>query len=76
MGKIGLVPFFDTRSLKACEGVVVVFTFTVLRALLFTASGKTPAERFYCGKKGKKKLTPVLLGFLVFRPLVKKIPSK
>jgi hypothetical protein len=33
----------------------VVFTFTAFRALLFTASGKTPAELFYRGKMGKKK---------------------
>jgi hypothetical protein len=46
-----------------------------LRVLLFTASGKTPAEHFYRGKKGKKKGgNPVLPGFLVFRPLVKKYP--
>jgi hypothetical protein len=45
--------------------VVIIFTFTALRALLFTASGKTPAERFYSSKKGLKKI-PGITRFSIF----------
>ena len=45
------------------EGVLLllllefVFTITAFRALLFSDSGKTPAEHFYHSKNGKKSKT-------------------
>ena len=49
----------------------VVFAFTAFRALLFTASDKTPAEHFYRGKKGKKSKTWYYLVFQFLDPKVK-----
>ena len=54
----------------------VIFTFTAFRALLFTASGKTTAERFYRGKRGKKSKTRYYLVFQFLGLRLKKIQGE